>query len=91
MAHLELVFMFLTIAGSILGGMSIYWVRSEHPLARLGRRLFVGTLLAFGGIGAVAAMLHAEALLPAGLLAGFLVIGMLWETPAPALQSVRDY
>ena len=91
MAHLELVFAFSTILASFLGGLSIYWVRSEHALCRLGRRLFVATLLALGAVGLVAALLHAEALLPVGLLAGFLVIGMLWESPAPALQSARDY
>ena len=52
-----------------------------------GRRIFIATLLSLGGTALVAALAHADGLSPLGLLAGMLIVGMLWETPAPALQD----
>jgi len=45
-----------------------------------GRRLFILTLLLLGITILAAALTHARGLAPLGLIAGFLVIGMLWET-----------
>ena len=67
------------------GIWSIYWARSDiSPLrTSLGRQLFIVTLLGFGGIGLFAALARANGLAPLGLVAGLLVVCMLWESPAP--------
>jgi hypothetical protein len=85
----EMTVLIATLLGAGMGGCSIYWVKvrpsSRH--ARWGRRLFVATLLSMGGTALLAALAHADGLSPLGLLAGLLIVGMLWESPAPALQD----
>jgi len=79
---LDLWLFLMTPGGCLLGGLSIYWARGQdHPgLMLWGRRLFIVTLLALGSMTLVAACAHARGLAPLGLIAGFLVIGMLWES-----------
>ncbi|HWY85272.1 MAG TPA: hypothetical protein VNX28_01035 [Gemmataceae bacterium] len=82
MSTLDLWLMLMTPGGCLLGGWSIYWARGQdHPVRMLwGRRLFIVTLLLLGFMTLVAACTHARALAPLGLIAGLLVVGMLWET-----------
>ena len=84
MALLTLALLALTAAGVVLGTWGICWARgSRHPeRAAQGRRLFVLALLFLGVCGLVAAGSRADALVPLGLSAGLLVVGMVWE-PAP--------
>jgi len=79
---LDLWLTLLTPGGCLLGGWSIYWARGQdHPVRMLwGRRLFIVTLLLLGFMILIAAWTRARGLAPLGLSAGFLVIGMLWET-----------
>ena len=77
------------LIGLLLGSCSIYWVKVKPCPARAlwGRRLFVVTLLSLGGMALFAAIARAEGLAPLGLLSGLLIVGMLWESPAPAMQD----
>jgi hypothetical protein len=79
----------LTIFCFILGGLGILWGRASSCPHRtsLGRVLFVGTLLLLGAGLQLAAFYEAEGLIPLGLLAGFLVVAMLWETPASKVAT----
>jgi hypothetical protein len=83
----ELTVLIATLAGLLMGPCCIYWVkvRPTAKRARWGRRLFVVTLLSLGGMALFAAIAHADGLAPLGLLWGLLIVGMLWESPAPAL------
>lgn len=69
----------------LLGGLGIYWARSDQPRRRVwcGCALFVSALLVLGITGLVAALRQAEGLAPLSLLGGLLVVAMLWEGPAP--------
>jgi hypothetical protein len=81
---IELWLAVLTVCCIVLGGLSIYWVKADDALRSWwGRRLFVGTLMIMGVTGLAGACLQAEGLAPLGLVAGFLVVAMLWETPDP--------
>ena len=85
----ELTVLIGTLAGLLMGVCCIYWVK-VRPSARhelWGRRLFVVTLLSLGGMALFAAIVHADGLAPLGLLSGMLTVGMLWESPAPAIQD----
>lgn len=81
MSTLELCLLLMTPGGCLLGGWSIYWARGQdHPRLMLwGRRLFIVTLLFLGVLTLIAACAHARGLAPLGLIAGLLVVGMLWE------------
>jgi hypothetical protein len=83
----ELTVLIATLVGFVSGVGSIYWVRVRPcpRRARWGRRLFVTTLVCLGGMALFAAIMHADGLAPLGLLSGLLIVGMLWESPAPAL------
>src|SRR5262249_730896 len=74
----------LTLFCLIVGGLGILWCRASSCPHRtcLGRMLFGGTLLLIGAGLQLAAFYEAEGLIPLGLLAGFLVVAMLWEAPA---------
>jgi hypothetical protein len=85
----ELAVLIGTLAGLLMGACCIYWVK-VRPSARhalWGRRLFVVTLLSLGGMAFFAAIVHADGLAPLGLLSGLLIVGMLWESPVPAMQD----
>jgi hypothetical protein len=83
MPDLELSLWLLTVASSVLGGLGILWARAGGDPATVsrGQRLFVLVLLAVGAGALVAAFHPAQGLVPLGLLAGWLVVAMLWETP----------
>jgi len=73
-----------TVIGVLAGGWAITWARTAaDPVRRWwGRCLFVATLFFLGAGGLAAASQRADGLVPLGLSAGFLVIGMLWEVPS---------
>lgn len=85
----EMTVLAATIIGLVLGVCSIYWVKAQPGPrhARWGRRLFVVALLILGGVGLFAALMHADGLAPLGLTSGLLIVGMLWESPAPAFSD----
>lgn len=84
MLWLELVLLGLTAAGWLAGIWSIYWVRGSQDRLKilLGKCLFIANLLLLGGSILWAALYRAYGLSPLGLTAGWLVVAMLWETPA---------
>ena len=85
----ELPVLIATFVGLLFGGFCIYWAR-VRPCPRRGRwgcRLFVATLLGLGAVALFAAFMRADGLAPLGLLSGLLTVGMLWESPAPAVQD----
>lgn len=86
--NLEFVLLLTAILGLGLGIWSISWARSDYRQRRAwwGRRLFIATMLLLGVTIFVAAFAHAEGLVPVSLLAGILLVAMLWETPL-ALQD----
>jgi hypothetical protein len=90
MVDLELALLALTALGLVLGSWGIVWARMSDRQWRIdaGRIVFVATLIGLGAAGSVGAMHQADALAPLGLLAGFLVIGMLWEIPQPYVGRV---
>lgn len=79
----------LTLSGLIFGIWGILWTRLSRGDVRVlwGRGLFVLSLLALGGSSLVAAMNRSEALVPLGLSAGMLLVGMLWEGPRAVWQQ----
>jgi hypothetical protein len=79
---------FASVIGFALGVWSIYWARSDYGQRRSwwGRRLYIGTLLLLGGGILVAALTYADGLVSISLIAGILLVAMLWETPV-ALQD----
>ena len=83
MVELELWLLCTTLGGFFVGGTSISWARSETSPRHVlwGRRLFIAVLLLLGGTGFVAACHYADGLIPIGLLAGLLLVAMLWESP----------
>jgi hypothetical protein len=88
---LELSILSSTILCALVGGWCIYWSKhTEERPARWGRCGFIGVLLALGALALVAALARSGGLPPLGLVAGLLVVGMLWEgTPEPA--PVQSY
>ncbi len=83
MSSLELCLAGFALGCVLLGGLSICWAKMEHAGAvRWGRRLFVLALSGLGAVGLAAAFARAEGLAPLGLVGGFLVVAMLWESPA---------
>src|SRR5258707_15836394 len=82
---LEFGVLVLTLVTAAVGGWSIYWARAEPDSWRCrgGHLLFVLNLLALGAAGLVAAVARAQGLPPLGLVAGLLIVGMMWEGPAP--------
>ena len=86
MTSFEILLLVLTLACVLLGGLSICCARAHPDLgtARWGRRVFLLVLLGLGATILVAAVMRAEGLAPLSLVAGLLVVGMLWESPAPS-------
>ena len=85
---MELCLLITGLAGLFLGIWSVHWARSHYSERRAwwGRRLYIGTLLVLAATIFLAAILRADGLVPLSLLAGMLLVAMLWETP-PALQE----
>ena len=88
---IELWLAALTFGFLMLGGVSISLARAEENETRAwwGRCLFIVVLLALGTTGLIGAFLQAEGLAPLGLLAGLLVVAMLWECPAAPFRQAR--
>jgi hypothetical protein len=92
MPELELWLLALALAGLLLGGWGILWARFSQASHRTswGRSMFVASIVFLAVSSSVAAFHRAEGLVPLGLTAGFLVIGMLWEVPAPKAPQVSE-
>jgi hypothetical protein len=86
MPEFEIWLLACTCAGLCVGGWGILWARmGAAPLRlRCGRGLFLTSLVFLGGSSLVAAQHRADGLVPLGLSAGLLLIGMLWEAPSSA-------
>jgi hypothetical protein len=86
MSGFEAWLLLLTVIGIFAGVWAIFWARAAaDPVRRFwGQCLFVVTLFVLGAGGLAAAWLRADGLVPLGLSAGFLVVGMLWESNASA-------
>ncbi len=86
MSPLEIWVRVLTILGVALGIWSIFWTRTAGPQGRVtwGRWLSVATLLGLGITGLVAAQARAKGLAPLGLISGWLLVGMVWESSFPS-------
>jgi hypothetical protein len=84
----DLAVWLLTFAGLALGIWSIYWTRAQAQARRgvAGRWLFIVTLVELGTIAAAAAVAHSVALAPIALVSVFLVVAMLWDSPAAEWQ-----
>ena len=89
MSRLEFCLLTFALVGLVLGSWGILWARNghAHQLVFWGQSLFVGTMLFLGASALVAASHRAEGLAPIGLVAGLLVVGMLWEMPSPHLAQ----
>lgn len=81
MPDLEIYLLIIALFGLIFGTWAIVLARGRRgPFPVFcGRILFVFNLLSIGGSSLVAASHRADGLVPLGLLAGGLVVGMLWE------------
>jgi hypothetical protein len=90
--HLDVWLLILAFAGMIFGGWSIALARTHPRQSRIvwGRRIFVVTLLGLGASGLVAAFARADGLVSLGLLAGLLMVAMLWESPSQGPLVVED-
>ena len=83
MAVLEIALLVL-LAFGVVGGMGGIWlVRGRHPEPghAAGRWLFIASLLSLGAGNFLSLSFATGCLLPFGLAAGWMVIGMLWEDP----------
>lgn len=89
MLAIEFSLLALTLFCLILGGLGLLWGRASSCPHRtsMGRILFIGTLLLVGAGMQLAAFYEAEGIIPLGLLAGFLVVAMLWETPSSKMVT----
>ena len=89
MTHLDLSVSLLTFLGLFLGVWGIYWTKDDAKKVRVqwGRWLFVLAMAVLGGTAFVAAWGHALSLAPTGLVSVFLVVAMLWETPAARVEA----
>jgi hypothetical protein len=83
MPELELWLLALALVGLVLGAWGILWARFSRTSGRslCGRGMFIVAIVFLAVTSSVAAFHRAEGLVPLGLTAGFLVIGMLWEVP----------
>ena len=88
MSDFDVFVWLLTLAGLALGGWSIYWARTHAGGLRVlcGRCLFLLAMLELGATALAAAVYHSMSLAPMGLVSVFLVVAMLWETPAAQLE-----
>ena len=82
----------LTLVNAVVGGLSIYWARAEPQSWRCrgGCILFVLNLLALGIGGLIAASMRAQGLPPLGLVAGLLIVGMMWEGPSASQRRAAS-
>jgi hypothetical protein len=86
MPELEIWLMALALVGLALGTWGIVWARFSQISSRslCGRGMFVVAIVSLAVTSSVAAFHRAEGLVPLGLTAGLLVVGMLWEVPPQA-------
>jgi len=89
MFDLDKCLLALLAVGVICGGWSIWRVRGTRDPRRAawGQWVFLVTLCAVGVGTLVAATWAARCLVPFGLVAGWLVIAMLWENPFRVWQE----
>ena len=89
MIALNFGFFLLTFMGFLLGAWHLCWARCDHNSQRgwWARRLGFAALFCLGSVGLLAAGLRSSWLVPVGLLAGLLIVVMLWESPEPSLNQ----
>lgn len=91
MPALDISVLLLTLFNAGVGAWSLHWARSDACAwrRRNGCILFAVNFLVLGIHGIVAALTRAPVLAPLGLIAGLLVVGMMWERPVaqPPRQS----
>ena len=92
MSTLEFGVLILTLACAAVGAWSIWWARAEPQSWRCrgGQVLFVVNLIGVGAAGLVAASARAQGLPALGLVAGLLIVGMMWEGPAPEVRRTAS-
>jgi len=92
-AALEFGVLLLTVLNALIGAWSLHWARSEPTCwrCRSGCILFAVNLLVLGITGIVAAVTRAQGLPPLGLVAGLLIVGMMWEGPIRSLPRARQH
>jgi uncharacterized BrkB/YihY/UPF0761 family membrane protein len=78
-----------TLAQALVTALSICWARGDDNRRRTvwGRRLFTLNLVIMGLLGVCAALYRCAALAPLGIMAGFLVVGMVWDEPTPSWRE----
>ncbi len=93
MPHLEFWLLAGTLAALALGVLGVFLARASRLPIRcsVGRCLFLGTLLALGAGGLLAAFHRADGLVPVGLSAGFLVVALFIESPQPLNGDVPSF
>jgi hypothetical protein len=91
MRNLELWLFGFTLIGLLAGTWGITWARTAPGRGRAswGRLLFVFTLLLLGGASLLAAFHRAEGLVYLGLLAGGLVLLMVWDVPVASWHDAE--
>ena len=92
MLEFELWLLALALVGLVLGVWGILWGRFSQTKNRglVGRTMFVAAIVFLAASSSVAAFHRAEGLVPLGLTAGFLVIGMLWELPQHNVSTLPE-
>lgn len=96
MTDLELWLNVALLTGFLFGCCGIFGVRACQCKYRVlcGRICYVAALVFLGASSGLAAFHRAETLVPLGLTCSFLVVGMVWDGPAPVLErraSVLDH
>ena len=88
MTSLTILVIGLAVGSFLIASSCLFLVRCECTvIAKVGRRLFIVALLTLGGVGMAAALARHEGLAPLGLLAGLLIVAMLWESPAASTDQ----
>jgi hypothetical protein len=79
----------LLAVGVVCGVWSVWQVRGtrDHKQTAWGRRVFLITFCGVGGGTLFATVCATRCLVPFGLVAGWLVIAMLWENPLRVWQD----
>ena len=89
MSDIDLPVCLLTLLGLLLGSWSIHWARSAASTFRslCGRCMFVLSLCELGVTAFIAGWVPSLSLAPMGLISVFLVVAMLWESPATEIVN----
>ncbi len=85
---LQFAIIALSVAGFLSGTCTSALARSQHPrISQWGRCLSFGILVGLGLVGVCAACYCIRSLAVVGILAGLLVVAMVWDAPAPRFEA----